>query len=68
MTDIGPGGWQERMMARLSNLGLGGFSFGPGVNWWPLDDTGKKCAGPFQSPDEFDRWLTEQESRDGASA
>lgn len=62
MTDIGPGGWQERMMGRIESLGLGGFAFGPWTNWWPLGEDGKRCAGPFHTPAEFDVWLSEQES------
>jgi hypothetical protein len=57
--------WQTRMMARITSLGLGGFAFGPGVNWWPLDEHGRKSAGPFKSTDEFDAWLTEQETLTG---
>ena len=64
-----PGCWQSRTMGRLSALGLGGFAFGSGISWWPLDEAGKRCAGPFHSPDEFDAWLAEQEGEDnGPSA
>ena len=57
-------GWQAKTIQRLNALGLG-FSFGPGVNWWPTRD-GTKIAGPFTTKAEFDRWLDwqEEETRD----
>lgn len=56
----GPGEWQARMIDQLDKIGCGGFEFGPGINWWPLDKDGNRCGGPFHSTAEFDLWLTER--------
>jgi hypothetical protein len=54
--------WQATTMKRLLALGFAGFIFGPGVNWWPMNDHQQKVAGPFTSAAEFDAWLTEVEA------
>jgi hypothetical protein len=59
-----PAAWQAEVCRRLGALGYAGFVFGPGVNWWPIDNvTGQKVAGPFTTTKQFDTWLTEREER-----
>jgi hypothetical protein len=59
---LGHGMWQAVTLERLHALDYAGFVFGPGVNWWPIDDIGQKVAGPFTMTAEFDAWLTQQEA------
>ena len=53
MTDDDAGRWQAQTIDRLISLGYGGFTFGPGTKWWPIDKTGKRLPGPFISTDEW---------------
>jgi hypothetical protein len=62
LPDVGPGGWQDRMIQRVFALGYKGFSYGPGVRWWVLGDDGKEKYGPFRSTGEFDAWLDAREA------
>lgn len=55
-----PGVWQARTMERLLALGCTGFTFGPGVKWFPIKGA-KRVAGPFTTTKEFDAWLDARE-------
>jgi hypothetical protein len=56
-----PADWQAKTIRRLLALGYAGFTFGPGDNWWPIDNKQVKMAGPFATTAALDIWLDTQE-------